>query len=197
MILRCTGGGILVPIFINALPVPLAQDAYPIAIMAAFLVHEYVPILRDVAKISAILKIALIVLYEVLRAAVVFKLTTAAAKAIPPSDLADFPVFGPIFCGCVAGCGGAFLPLDKGLGPIQSAGLAQPMLSAFVGATALHFFLHTSLSVGVVDAAKKAQLLLAMLFILWNLYDTFVSTHLSTGRTIKNESAADAKLKKK
>ena len=74
----------------------------------------------------------MIVLYETMRAYVVCKMTIAAGKAIAPSEF-DFPIFGPIFCGTIAGCGGAFL-LAGGLTPIKS-GLAQPMLSAWIGAT--------------------------------------------------------------
>ena len=57
MIMACTGGGILVPIFLNAIPVPLATDAYPIAIMTSFLVHTYFPILRDVLDLSPVFKV--------------------------------------------------------------------------------------------------------------------------------------------
>jgi hypothetical protein len=58
MILACTGGGIFVPIFINAIPVPLCQDAYPIAILVSFLLHQYIPILREVMKLSAVFQVS-------------------------------------------------------------------------------------------------------------------------------------------
>jgi hypothetical protein len=58
MILACTGGGILVPLFINAIPVPLCQDAYPIAIIASFLLHSYAPILREVMNLSPVFKVS-------------------------------------------------------------------------------------------------------------------------------------------
>lgn len=57
MVLACTGGGTLVPIFINSIPVSLSQDAYPIAIIASFLLHQYVPILREIMGLSPILKV--------------------------------------------------------------------------------------------------------------------------------------------
>lgn len=163
----------MVPIFINKIPVPLAQDAYPVAILTSFLLHEYVPILREVMGLSAFFKAVMIVLYEVMRASVVVKLTTAAAGAIAPSEFEDIAVFGPIFCGTIAGCGGAFLPLDKGLGPIQKTGMAQPMLSAFIAATCFHLFLNTSLSEGVIDAKPKAHICMVVFFIIYNLYYTF------------------------
>jgi hypothetical protein len=119
-----------------------------------------------------------------MRAFVVCKLTLAAGEAIAPSEF-SFPIFGPIFCGSIAGCGGAFLPLNKGLDPIKT-GLAQSMLSAFVAATALHLYLNTSLSAGVIDAPKKGKVCVAAFFILYHLYDA-----LYKGKT----SSADKKKK--
>jgi len=172
MILACTGGGIFVPIFINAIPVPLCQDAYPIAILVSFLLHQYIPILREVMKLSAVFQAVIIFLYECLRASVVVKLTAAAGSTIPASDF-SFPIFGPIFCGAVAGCGGAFLPLNKGLDPIKKDGLAPAMMSALIAATFYHLFVNTSLSEGVVDAPKKAHVVIAICFILHHFSYTF------------------------
>jgi len=59
LIFQCTGGGILVPIFINSIPVVLAQDSYPIAIVCSFLIHTQFPIIRDVVKESKIFKVCL------------------------------------------------------------------------------------------------------------------------------------------
>ena len=110
----------------------------------------------------------MIVLFETQRASVVVKLTTAAAAAIPASEF-SFPFFGPIFCGSIAGCGGAFLPLNKGLEPLEKNGLAPNMWSAFVAAAFYHIFMNTSLSDGIPDAAKKAQVLVACFFIVYGL----------------------------
>ena len=62
LIMACTGGGVIVPIFINGIPVPLAQDSYPIAIFASFLIHSYFPILRDVLKLSKLFKVCTAIL---------------------------------------------------------------------------------------------------------------------------------------
>ncbi|CAB9505959.1 expressed unknown protein [Seminavis robusta] len=140
MIFQCTGGGLLVPIFINAIPT---------------------------VKSTPFLKAAMIVLYEAQRASVVVKLTSAAAKAIPATEFA-FPLFGPIFCGAIAGCGGGFLPFTKGLGPIEN-GLAPNMFSALVAATGYHLFMNTSLSDDIPYAAKKAQVVIGCYFIVYSL----------------------------
>ena len=57
MILACTGGGILVPLFINKIPVPLANDAYPIAILVSFAIHHYFPIVSDVMNLAPAFKV--------------------------------------------------------------------------------------------------------------------------------------------
>ena len=172
MCFQCTGGGIIVPLLINAIPVTLGKDAYPICIFISFLLHEYLPFLREVVQESSIFKIALIFLYECQRASVVYKLTTAAAASIPASDF-SFAVFGPIFCGAIGGCGGAFLPMNKGLDPIKKNGLGQPMYTALIAAACLHLFLATSLSEGIAEAGKKAQLCMAVYFITDNISNAF------------------------
>ena len=170
--LGCTGGGILVPLFLNLLPLTLAIDAYPIAIFTAFCIHNYAPVIREVYQLSPVFKVAMIVLYEAKRASVVVKFTAAAAKIIPPSDF-SFAVFGPIACGSISGCGGAFLPLNKGLDPIKNYGLTQPMLSAMIAATFYHLFTSTSLSSGIKKADEKAHVLVAIFFIAYNLSGAF------------------------
>ncbi|GFH48885.1 hypothetical protein CTEN210_05361 [Chaetoceros tenuissimus] len=175
----CTGGGILVPIFINSVPVPLVNDAYPVAIIAAFALHHYFPILREVAAQSSIIKVILTVMYEAQRAGVVTKITVAAGKAIAPS-MFDIAIFGPIFCGATAGCGGAFMPLNKGLDPIKG-GLPNPVLTALTAATCLHFFLSTSLSEGCINPIKKAQVMIALFFITVSIVSDF---GLSANKTV-------------
>ena len=129
--------------------------------------------LREVVSLSPVFKSVCIILYETMRAFVVCKMTSAAGKAIAPSDFESMAVFGPIICGGIAGCGGAFLPFDKGLKAIESSGLQDNMLTALVAATFYHFFMHTWMSEGVIEAHKKAQLLVAVFFISHNLYTTF------------------------
>ena len=113
----------------------------------------------------------LVVLYEAVRALVVVKLTVAAGGAIPASAF-SFPVFGPIFCGTIAGCGGVFMPLNKGLDPIKN-GLLPPMKTALVAATCFHLFINTSISDGVIDAKKKAHVHLSAFFIITGLISAF------------------------
>lgn len=138
------------------------------------LLHQYVPMLREVMSLSPLFKAVTIVLYETMRAFVVCKMTKEAGLAISPSDF-SMAVFGPVMCGGVAGCGGAFLPFDKGLKAIENAGLADNMMTALVAAAFYNFFIFSSLSDGVIDAHKKAQFLVAVFFITRNLFSTFGS----------------------
>lgn len=163
MILACTGGGILVPLFINNIPVPMANDAYPIAILTSFAIHYYFPIVWEVVKLTPMVKALIIVLYETVRAKVVITFTMAGNAAIAPS-LFSFALFGPIMCGTISGCGGAFLPLNKGLDPIKG-GMASPMVTACVGATLVHLFLNAGFGEGVIAAKQKAHFHLALFFI--------------------------------
>jgi len=66
-------------------------------------------------------------------------------------------------CGTISGCGGAFLPLNKGLDPIKD-GMQVPTISACVGATLVHLYLNTSLSEGVINAKEKTHLQLTLFF---------------------------------
>jgi TRIC channel len=142
MILQCTGGGIIVPLLINSIPVPLGQDSYIIIISISFLLHYYFPILRDVAMQSSILYCGMIVMYEILRAYVVVKFINSAAATIPPSEF-TIPVFGPIICGTIAGCGAAFIPFNKGLDAIKQS-LIPPVISAGLGSVFYHAIVATT-----------------------------------------------------
>ena len=68
-------------------------------------------------------------MFEIQRAYVVCTLTAAAAVKIPPSQF-SFPVFGPIMCGAVGGCGAAFFPLSLGLDPLYT-GMVSPCSNTF------------------------------------------------------------------
>jgi hypothetical protein len=121
-------------------------------------------------------------MFEIQRANVVCVLTKLAATNIAPSQF-SFAVFGPIMCGAVGGCGGAFFPLSQGLDPIY-AGLTPPMKTALVAAACFHLFTSTSLSDGCIDAAKKAQFHVALFFIASGLVTAF---DLQGKKTMKEE----------
>ena len=178
----------MVPIFINSIPVPLATDAYPVAIFVSFVLHNNFPILREILHLSPLFHALIVFLYETQRAGVVFKLTKAAGYAIAPSDF-SFAIFGPIFCGAIAGCGGAFLPLNKGLDPIKE-GLAPNMISSLVAASFIHISLKTSLSQGIKDAPDKVHFLVALGFVISGLVNAF---HIDIMKPFKKAKQAKPK----
>jgi hypothetical protein len=108
-----------------------------------------------------------------------------AAEKISPSYF-SFPLVGPILCGTIAGCGGAFLPLSKGLEPIKM-GLLPPMTTALIAATSFHLFMNSSYREGVMNAKEKAQLNIALFFIATGLLATIKDTKKVTVSAVKKE----------
>ena len=47
------------PLFINAIPVSLGNDAYPICIFASMILHNYFPVLREIVGLAPMLKVRL------------------------------------------------------------------------------------------------------------------------------------------
>lgn len=191
MIFTSTGGGIMVPIFLNGLPVSISNDYYIFAILFSFFVHSLFPIVREVYKVSKIFQVVISVMFEVNRTFVVTKFTYLAASQLPASAFA-FPLFGPIMCGAVSGCGGAFMPFNKGLEPMLN-GLAPPMMTAFVASACFHIYLNTSLSEGCINAKEKARVHVALFFIAVSLISTFGVG--SGSKSVKKEDAKDEKKK--
>jgi hypothetical protein len=188
--MACTGGGIIVPILLNTVPVTLAIDAYPITIMISYLLHTYFPVLREVLELSPIFKAVVTFFYETTRCYVVTLFTALAASTIAPTQF-SFPVFGPIVCGTIAGCGGMFLPFNKGLSPIETTGLQPPMFSALVGATFFHLVTQAAKigAIDLVDAPKKAKVIVAFWFISFAYYKAglFPKMAAPAAKTIKTE----------
>jgi hypothetical protein len=122
MFVRCVaqacGGGIFVPLLLNKIPVPLANDTLMLCLVFMFALHSLVPVVHDVATGSVPLRLGLTVGWEMFRASAVCASCKLATAAIP-AGIFGFPFFGPVICGTLAGCGAAFLPLDKGLSAID------------------------------------------------------------------------------
>jgi len=147
------GGGIIVPVLINhsRVPFPLGNDLVIPFVLATFFVtrtyagwREFVgqPGVRHVIAAG----------FEVMRATIILNWTRSALEAITgPSALSRIvpgqsSFVGAIVCGTMAGCGGAFMPLDKGLAPLRGSAVPWGVTSAFlcasfyVVATSAHLF---------------------------------------------------------
>ena len=108
-----------------------------------------------------------------------------AAEKISPS-MFSFPLVGPIICGTIGGCGGAFLPLSKGLDPIK-AGLLPPMTTALIAASSFHLFMNSSYREGVMNAKEKAQITIALFFIASGLLTAKTEKKKVTVSAVKKE----------
>lgn len=76
-----------------------------------------------------------------------------AVTALSPSKYYNIPITGPIITGTITGCGGLFLPFDKGLTPIFN-GTPWALQSAFLTA----FFYHTIVNDkdGIIGATMRS-----------------------------------------
>ena len=76
--------------------------------------------------------------YEIQRCHVLMNCTKMAAACLPAQLAVPSPgrvaIIGPLIAGTLGGCGGGFMPLDKGLGPIEK-GLNWRMASALINST--------------------------------------------------------------
>mmetsp|Transcript_7505 Transcript_7505/g.13564 ORF Transcript_7505/g.13564 Transcript_7505/m.13564 type:complete len:244 (-) Transcript_7505:146-877(-) len=164
-LLAATGGGILVPLFLNVNLVPLASDYYFLFLGFWFSLLLKYPILAEVYDGSPLLQFFGIIGFELHRASVVVKLTFLAASVLP-SSVFSFPMFGPIVCGTLGGCGGAFFPLSKGLEPLRE-GVSGPMTTAFLGSAGLHLFVNDPFEVfrWCSDREEVGAICVSLLFV--------------------------------
>lgn len=174
MILQCTAGSIVVPIFLSSIPWILSQDSYSIAILVAFILHETFSFLREVFVLSPYVRIVCIILYEVYQSHLVVFSTDQAAILIQPSEFGNITIFAPILCGTLAGCGYVFLPLDAGLRVTQQGGFGQSIVSAFLAATFYHFFVHTTISTNIINVKEKTQVVISTFLIADNIYYSYL-----------------------
>ena len=75
-------------------------------------------------------------------------------------------MFGPIVCGTLGGCGGAFFPLSKGLEPLRE-GVSGPMTTAFLGSAGLHLFVNDPFEVfqWCSDREEVGAICVSLLFV--------------------------------
>jgi len=122
------GGGFLAPMVVAHNPVPLMEESYLwMVVVAWYLVHN-VPVLSD--ALAAVMqtgpgKLLFTVFFGVFKTNQIVGAVELAVKAldaeelIPHSRYFEVPIVGPLLCGFLGGCGGAFLPLAQGLAPIE------------------------------------------------------------------------------
>ena len=133
------GGGIIVPVLINhsRVPFPLGNDIVIPFVFVTFYVTRAQSGWREFVGRPGV-RHAIACGFEVMRATIILNWTRAALEAITgPSTLSwlvpgQSSFVGAITCGTMAGCGGAFMPLDKGLAPLKGSGVPWGVTSAFL-----------------------------------------------------------------
>ena len=164
-LLASAGGGILIPIFLNDLPVFLKSETFLVYLMANFLLFKYLPGLRDLTKGSTTLLLFASFCAETFRANAVCAFVTAGMNAVGGTgEVFSFPLFAPIICGTLGGCGGGFFPLSKGLAPLDN-GLNSKQRTALVGAIFFHLYTQTQKPLSAELAVMAGKMIVSVYFI--------------------------------
>jgi len=160
------GGGFLAPLIVAHCPVPLREETFFWFLVFAWYVTHHVPVVSvtwcEIAKSKAGWTV-LTILFGIFKTQQIVGSIELAAKAVdheplmPHSRYFFVPMAGPLVCGFLGGCGGAFLPFDKGLRPIEE-GKQWPVSAAFF-ATVIYYFLTRWLHVPMLDAKMAICLL--------------------------------------
>ncbi|CAE8649388.1 unnamed protein product [Polarella glacialis] len=153
------GGGFLAPAIVGHCPPPLREETFFWACVFSWYVTHYVPYVsaswKDLSRTRA-MQLLLTVLFGIFKTQQIVGLIELSAKAIaeenliPQSRYFSQPCAAPLLCGFLGGCGGAFLPLSKGLLPIEQ-GKQWPVSAAFL-ATVFYYVSTRYLGVDALNA---------------------------------------------
>jgi len=135
------GGSILVPVLLgchnNLGPFVLANDGAATFMAVAFLLVHNVDAFNRFTALPGV-RHAVAGAFELTRCIIILTwLKRAEAAIASPSHFTAAPIVGPLVLGTLAGCGGGFLPFDKGLALLKN-GAPYAMSSAFAVAAAYH-----------------------------------------------------------
>lgn len=136
------GGGIVVPLMLSHSDVhvfPLKSEwAVPFVIVAFVMVRADV---LGIRRRRGLFDLLLVAGFECARCCMLLNWCKTATKTLPASYY-DVPVVGPLVCGTIGGCGGAFLPSpEKGLSAMRE-GVPFAMASAFAATAFYHTTVH-------------------------------------------------------
>lgn len=136
MVLANYGGSTLAAIMCGK-PVPfVCNEALVSVCLSVWTVAYLAPAAMNSALGSAAGRILSSITYEIMRCHVLMNCSKMAAASLPGS----LPIAGPLIAGLLGGCGGGFMPLNKGLDPL-AGGTNWRMASAAVNS--LWLFLST------------------------------------------------------
>ncbi|CAM9705004.1 unnamed protein product, partial [Chrysoparadoxa australica] len=159
--LTAFGGNLIASMATRQVPMVLADDSVlPLILICWYLVNhspkDVVPGLLSVPIIHQ----AIVLAMEAFRAGMLCDMVQAAENS---DNTGIKSLMGPAIVGLVAGCGGAFLPLDRGLRPIRN-GLPWHIQSSLVGALFYHISVRYQSFVHYWIGTYNARVCVVMLF---------------------------------
>mmetsp|Transcript_91336 Transcript_91336/g.204475 ORF Transcript_91336/g.204475 Transcript_91336/m.204475 type:complete len:288 (-) Transcript_91336:150-1013(-) len=198
------GGGFLAPLVVAHCPVPLREETFFWFLVFSWYITHHVPFVSatwcEIAK-SQPGNTVLVIMFGIFKTQQIVGSIELAAKAVdheplmPHSRYFFVPMAGPLVCGFLGGCGGAFLPFDKGLRPI-SEGKQWPVSAAFF-CTVIYYFLTRWLKVPMLDA----KTVICVLRIVGDLFPKqrgvvveLLTGALYSGTNVRSTNAEDAKV---
>jgi len=155
--LSAFGGGIIVPVLVGHdgyYPFPLANDLALALIITAYILVRYVHSVRSSLSHTWIQGV-MVTGFEAARTLMLLNWLKVASKTIPSSYF-KVPIVGPILCGTIGGCGGAFLPFEKGLGALKD-GAPYTLVSAFLASVFFHFSVNVAPAYAPVYAVSELE----------------------------------------
>jgi len=144
--LSCFGGGFLAPIIVGHCPIPLREETFAWIMVFSWYITHHVPVVS--ANWCRIAQsgpgwVTITICFCIFKTQQIVGGIELAANAIDAEALEPHsrhfwtPMAGPFVCGFLSGCGGAFMPFDKALKPLES-GKNWAVQSSWI-ATILYF----------------------------------------------------------
>ena len=136
MVLICFGGSTISAAMVGAPVAFVANEALVPVCLATWTVVYFVGSSAfDFVKTSAVGVVLQSTTYEIMRCHVLMNCTKQAAALLPGAlvvpSAGRVAIVGPLIAGTLGGCGGAFMPLNKGLDPL-AAGTNWRISSAMI-----------------------------------------------------------------
>jgi len=201
--LAAFGGGFLAPIIVGHCPIPLREETFAWIMVFSWYVTHPIPVVSatwyriaqsDPGRVVISICFAIFKTQQIVGGIELASNAIDAEALEPHSRHFWTPAAGPFLCGFLSGCGGAFMPFDKALKPIES-GKNWSVQSSFL-ATVLYFGATRWFNV----AALNAKLGICLMRIFGDLFPktrTTIMVHL-TGifymMTNVRPAAADSKV---
>jgi len=142
--LAAFGGGFLAPIIVGHCPIPLREETFAWIMVFSWYVTHHIPVVSAtwcrIAQ-SGPGWVVISVCFAIFKTQQIVGGIELAANAIDAEALEPHsrhfwtPMAGPFVCGFLSGCGGAFMPFDKALKPIES-GKNWSVQSSFIATIA-------------------------------------------------------------